>query len=106
MPLVNDCLILFRSSLIHFPDRIQSFKTSLVLDRITEFGMLNNTVQLRYLKKNMMIALKQHGDGLRHLEEMTIMYIKELLDKIEATGNNINKQLNVDREPTFRLTYT
>ncbi len=34
----------------------------------------------------MMIAMKQHGDGLQHLEEMTIIHIKELLEKLEAEG--------------------
>ncbi len=35
----------------------------------------------------MMIAMKQHSDGLQHLEDMTTIHIKELLRKIEARGN-------------------
>ncbi len=31
-----------------------------------------------------MIALKQHGDGLRHLEQMTVVYTQEMLEKMEA----------------------
>ncbi len=48
--------------------------------------MLSNTPVYRFLKKNMRVALKQHGDGLQHLEEMSTMHIKELLNKMESTG--------------------
>ncbi len=34
-----------------------------------------------------MVALRQHGDGVRHLEETTVAYIKELLDKMETESS-------------------
>ena len=35
----------------------------------------------------MMTALKQHGDGIAHLEDMTVKHMKELLDKMQSEGN-------------------
>ncbi len=48
----------------------------------------NNTPKYRYMKKHMMYALKQYGDGLKHLESQTAKCGTELLEKFAAHGNN------------------
>ncbi len=35
----------------------------------------------------MITALKQHGDGIAHVEDMTVKHMKELLDKMECEGS-------------------
>ncbi len=63
---------------------MQSFHLREIVKITKYFDLLNDSPEYRYLRKNMMMALKQHGDGLQHLEEMTIVYIRELLQKMEA----------------------
>ena len=63
-------------------DAKQCFIHRVTLEYGKFFDMLNNTPVYRFLKKNMMVALRQHGDGVKHLEEMSTMHIKELLDKM------------------------
>ncbi len=38
------------------------------------------------MKKQLMTAMKQHGDGLKHLEDMTLQYGEEMLQKMEANN--------------------
>ncbi len=43
----------------------------------------HDTPKYRFLKKHVMVAMKQHGDGLKHLETMTIKHVDEMLNKME-----------------------
>ncbi len=72
---------------IFVTDRLQSFSRKEMQKVLFFFDLLNDSAELRYLRKNLMIALKQHGDGLQHLEETTRTHINELLDKIEGKGD-------------------
>ena len=45
--------------------------------------MGNDTPKWRYMKKQMMVAIKQHGDGLKNLEAMTLKHGVEMLQKME-----------------------
>ncbi len=46
-------------------------------------GVGNDTLKWRYMKKQVMESLKQHGDGRKHLEDMTLKYGDEMLTKME-----------------------
>ena len=43
----------------------------------------NDTPKWHFMKKQMMVSIKQHGDGLKHLENMTLQYGDKMLQKIE-----------------------
>ena len=63
----------------YIADKMQSFTIQETMKIVKFFDGLNNTPEYRFFKKNMMIAMKQHGDGMQHLEDMSKVYIKELL---------------------------
>ncbi len=65
---------------------MQTFQAKEAFKIVKFFGMLNDTPEYQYLRQNFMVALKQRGNGLQHLEETTILYVKELLGKMEAEG--------------------
>ncbi len=66
-------------------DRVQSFRSGqLFSERTVSFA--NDTQKWRYLKKQLMVAMKQNGDGLKHLEAMTLKYGEEMLQKMEDYG--------------------
>ncbi len=68
-------------------DKMQSFQLQVTMKYLKVFEFHNDTPFYRFLRRNMMVAMKQYGDGLHHLEEMTTIHIKELLDDMEAKGN-------------------
>ena len=73
------------ASLISFilPDRWETFRSNeLFSDRDIPMG--HDTPKWHYMKKHMMVAMKQHSDGLKHLEAMTIKYGEDLLHKMDA----------------------
>ncbi len=74
-PLTKGCFSIFA-------DRIGSFRLSVGLDDRDIVGC-NDTPKWRFLKKQTMIALRQHGDGLKHLESMTLKYGEQMLQKME-----------------------
>ena len=65
-----------------FADRAQSFRSSVGLSD-TDVIIGNDTSKWRFMKKQIMVALKQHGDGLKHLEAMTLKHGDEMLQKME-----------------------
>ncbi len=66
---------------------MQSFQNQEIIKYVKFSDFLNNTPEWQFLRKNMMIAIKEYGDGLQHLEDMTTIHINELLANIEAKGN-------------------
>ena len=48
----------------------------------------NDTPKHKFMKKQMMVALKQYGDGLQHLESLTIKYGEELIEKFKTQNHN------------------
>ncbi len=66
-------------------DRIQSFRASeLFPDH--DIALTNDTPKRRYMTTQLLVAMKQHGDSLKHVEAMTIKYGEEMLQKMEAYG--------------------
>ena len=63
-------------------DRVQTFRSDAGFSN-SAIPVADDTPKLRYMKKQLMVAMKQHGDGLKHLEAMTLKYGKEMLQKIE-----------------------
>ena len=63
-------------------DRISTFRSSVAFSN-SDIGFSNDTPKWRYLKKQMMAALKQNGDGLKNLESKTLLYGEQLLKKME-----------------------
>ncbi len=51
-----------------------------------DVAFADDTPKFRYMKKQVMYAVKQYGDGLNHLESMSVRYGTELLEKFEAHG--------------------
>ena len=49
----------------------------------SEIAVGNDTPKWRFMKKQLMTAMKQHGDGLKHLEAMTLQYGDEMMQKME-----------------------
>ncbi len=49
----------------------------------TNIGFINDSPKYRFLKKQVMAAVKQHGDGLKHLEAMTLKYGGQMLKTME-----------------------
>ncbi len=70
----------------NFTDRPQSFRNEI---GFSESGVVlgQDTPKWCFMKKQLMMGLKQHGDGLKHLEAMTIKYGEEMLIKMEDHGN-------------------
>ena len=65
------------------PDRITSFRSSAAFTT-TSVAFSNDTPKWRYLKKQVMASLKQHGDGLTHLEAATLHYGGQLVKAMEV----------------------
>ncbi len=81
-----------RDVLIHkqdqFSDRPPSFRAEVATqNRSIVFGN-HCSPTWHYKKKHMMQAMKQHGDGLKHLESMTLAFGKEMLSEIERYGGD------------------
>ncbi len=80
-----------REVLIHkqndFSDRPPSLRAEMMLEGHDIF-FSNNSAKWRYKKKHLMQALKQHGDGLKHLEAMTLKFGHEMLKEMENHQRN------------------
>ncbi len=64
-----------------------SFRAYVIFkDHALAFG--DNTPKFRYMKEQITNAVKQYGDGLKHLESMTIKCGTELLQSFEEHGPN------------------
>ena len=66
-----------------FSDRILSFRSSEAFPT-TEIAFGNDTPRWRFLKKQVIAAVKQHGDGLKHLETMTLKHGNQMIEKIHG----------------------
>ncbi len=62
-------------------DRLTTFRSSVALPNDLAIG--NNTPKHQYMKKQVMAALKQHGDGLKNLESKTLFYGDQMLKVME-----------------------
>ena len=70
----------------NFSDRPPSFRTEILLqNRAVLFE--NDSPKWRYKKNHMMRAMKQHGDGLKQLESMTLTFGTEMLKQMEKHGS-------------------
>ncbi len=85
---------------------MQSFQANVTRKIIKFIGMMNNIPEYRYLRRNMMIALRNHGDGLHHLEKMSIVYIKELLDQMESKRGEAFDPYNMMKTTLGKLMMT
>ncbi len=66
----------------HFSDRPPSLRAELIVPGFNViFG--NSSPAWHYKKKHMMRAIKQHGDGLKKLESLTLTFGMEMLTTIE-----------------------
>ena len=61
---------------------MSSFRTSVAFSN-TDIGFSSDSPKWRYMKKQVMIALKERGDGLKNLETQTLHYGNEMLKTIE-----------------------
>ncbi len=69
----------------HFSDRPPSFRTDLMMPH--DIAMADDSPKFRHIKKQMMQAIKQYGDGLQNLEAMTLSFGMEMLQEIECNGS-------------------
>ncbi len=90
----------------YFADVNQCYRNRMVLGIVKFLDTLNNTPEYRYQKKNMLIAMKQHGDGLHHLEEKSLFYIQELLDKFETHSGTPFEPTNLIKTTIGQLMMT
>ncbi len=65
-------------------DRMTTFRSSVAFSK-TDVGLGNDSPKWRYLKKQVMAALKQHGDGLKNLEAKTLIYGEQMLKTMEES---------------------
>ncbi len=71
----------------HFSDRPPSFRNNILTEgRSTLF--INDSARFRFKKNHMMRAMKLHGDGLKHLEDITLSLGHGMLRKMEAYAGN------------------
>ncbi len=64
-------------------DRPQSFRSSVgLMDSGIFIGSV--TQKWQFMKKQVMAALKQHGDGLKHLEALTLQHGEKMLQKMDG----------------------
>ena len=68
-----------------FADRMPSFRTSLLFNDC-DVAMVNNTRKYRYMKKEMLIAIRQHGIGLKRAESISIKCGTDLLHRFTKQG--------------------
>ena len=87
-------------------DKKQSFQTKELVKIIKAIDFIRDGPEYRYLKKHMMIALKQHGDGLQHLNNMTIVHINDLLSKMEEQGSGAFDPKNMIKTTFGKLMMT
>ncbi len=76
-----------REVLIHkqenFSDRPPSLRADMTLHQHHDVVFGNNTPKCQYIKKNMIRAMKLHGDGLKQLESMVLEFGMEMLAEME-----------------------
>ena len=77
---------LFTNTLIS--DRLSTFRTSVLFSN-TDIGFSSDSPKRRYLKKHVMSALKQHGDGLKNLEANTLLYGNQMIKTIGNYKGNL-----------------
>ena len=70
----------------HFSDRAPSVRTDLMMPHGIIFA--DDSPKFRYIKKQMMQALKLYGDGLKNLETATLSFGMDMLQEIENNGSN------------------
>ena len=63
-------------------DRLQSFRSSVGFSD-SDIILGSDYQKWHFMKKQIMIALKQHEGGLKHLEAMTLKHGEEMLQKME-----------------------
>ncbi len=71
----------------HFSDRPPSLRAEVLTDGYDVF-LANDSAKWRYKKKHLMQAMKQHGDGLKHLESMTLIFGQEMLKEMGKHSSN------------------
>ncbi len=71
----------------HFSDRPPSLRAEMMLEG-HDIVFSNDSAKWRYKKKHLMQAMKQHGNGLKHLEAMTLKYGNEMLKEMEKHQRN------------------
>ncbi len=71
----------------HFSDRPPSLRADL-LGEGHDIIFANDSAKWRYKKKHMMRAMKQHGDGLKHLEAITLKFGQKMLEEIKNHQGN------------------
>ncbi len=67
----------------HFSDRPPSFRNNILTEGRRNL-FINDSARFRFKKNHMMRAMKLHGDGLKHLEDITLSLGYGMLRKMEA----------------------
>ncbi len=63
-------------------DRPQSFRSNEGFGESDIFAS-NDTAKWRFMKKQLMLAMKQYGDGLKHVEAMTLKHGQDMLQQMQ-----------------------
>ncbi len=79
-----------------------SFRASLLFKN-SDVVFADNTPKFRYMKKEMMTAIRQHGDGLKHIESMSIKCGTQLLNQFAAQGSRAFDPFNMLRTCTATI---
>ncbi len=81
----------------HFSDRPPSLRVQLIMPQDDDVLFGNDSPTRHYKKNHMMRAMKQHGDGLKNLEYMTLKFGREMLATMEKYAGDAFDPFNAIR---------
>ncbi len=81
----GNCRLL--QSCLFFSDRPASLRSDIAFKNC-DILFTNDSVKWRYMKKQVMIALRQHSEGMKYLETTTVKFCTEMLESMKAIGEN------------------
>ncbi len=81
------CILILSCTTFLISYRLSTFRSSAVFSN-SDIALTSDSPKWRYMKKELMAALKQHGDGLKNIEAKTLFYGEQMLKTIGKYYDN------------------